>query len=126
MLISLPTSKFFLASILFGYCFLSIFSLIHMSHMSLHGMTMSDCPYLALKHLPGNDLNAHVGSWQYYTLVILPGLFSCFFVLFVFFRKETLLYTKSISLPGSVQEQYSPPPPLTWLFSSGILHPKAP
>ncbi len=126
MQFSSPTSKFFLASILFGYCFLSIFSLIHMSHMSLHGVTMSDCPYLALQHLPGSDLDAHVESWQYYTLVVLPGLFSYLFALFVFFKKETLLYTKSISLPGSVQEQYSPPPPLTLLFSSGILHPKAP
>ena len=120
--------KYFVSSkalsplILAGYLFLAIVSLSHMSHMDMAGMTMADCPYLGLQSVPGNTLDAHLGTWQEYMQIVLPGLALLALLLWVTVSAPRV--PTSFRFPSTHRATIRSP--LVLLFASGILHPKAP
>lgn len=125
MKITLPLKQILILFLLAGYLFLSVFSLIHMSHMSMHGMDMTDCPYFPFEQLPGNDMGAHLQGWQNFSQIILP-LFSLFAALcFPFFLALFRQVLPTIFFVPK-RSDFDPPPLWEQLFSQGILHPKAP
>ncbi len=111
--------------ILAGYLFLAIVSLSHMSHMDMAGMTMADCPYLGLQSIPGNTLDAHLGTWQEYMQIVLPGLaLLALMAPLLWVTVSAPRVPTSFRLPSTHRATIRSP--LVLLFASGILHPKAP
>lgn len=123
MKISHQTSALIALILLGGYLFLSIFSLMHMGHMSMHDMTMKDCPYLPLKPLSGDDMAAHLKGWHDFTSIVLPFL-SLILVSFCIQLFSSSLLVIQFFKPKRIG--FDPPPLWEQLLSQGILHPKVP
>lgn len=107
-----------------GYLALSVWSVFHMSHMAAHGMPMADCPYLTFRHAPGNDIGSHLSAWHTFGLIVLPLA-----MLFGWFWLQPTGIVSLLFRPFRVKGVARPPllrPPIMLLFTSGILHAKAP
>lgn len=111
--------------VLASYLLVSVFSLFHMAHMASAGMDMERCPYmLDQQSVCPMDIFAHTKSWhEFYSaplsyLKVLSAVTLAFLPLLAIVLSPPVLayrrrHTRIISL-------------YQILFSSGILHPKAP
>ena len=120
-----PLNKIAAGVALLGYIVLSVFSPLHLTRMASADMSMENCPYAAGEQsICPMDTLSHIRSWQGFTNVPLVDSEAGAIATPVLILALIVIALKPLLLPRRQRQKvvslYQE------LFSSGILHPRAP